>query len=360
MRIAFYAPLKSPNHPVPSGDRRMAQLLMEALTRAGHVVELISEMRSFLADPDDTDYAVRRRAAEDEIARIAAEWTAGGRADMWFCYHPYYKSPDLIGPRLAARFGIPYATAEASWSPRRFVGPWAAAQDYVLAALRQAALNICFTHRDLEGLQPVASAYRLAMLPPFIDTAPFATPTRGAEPPRIIALAMMRPGDKADSFAMLGRALAHCLDLPWSLRIIGDGSARPEVETALAPLGDRVEWMGERTAEEVPGLLAEGDLLAWPGFGEAYGLAYLEAQAVGLPVVAQHIAGVPEVVRHGETGLLTPPGDDSAYVAALRSLLNDPDRRRSMGQVARSFALEQRSLDRAAMTLQALLSRFEP
>ena len=46
---------------------------------------------------------------------------------------------------------------------------------------------------------------------------------------------------------------------------------------------------------------AEGALYAWPGFGEAYGLAYLEAQAAGLPVVAQDIDGVPGVVRNGET-----------------------------------------------------------
>ena len=46
MRVAFYAPLKPPDHPVPSGDRRMAGLLVEALTRAGHEVELASRLRS--------------------------------------------------------------------------------------------------------------------------------------------------------------------------------------------------------------------------------------------------------------------------------------------------------------------------
>ncbi|WP_035670480.1 hypothetical protein [Azospirillum brasilense] len=47
MRIAFYAPLKSPTHPVPSGDRRMARLLMAALERAGHAVTLASTLRSW-------------------------------------------------------------------------------------------------------------------------------------------------------------------------------------------------------------------------------------------------------------------------------------------------------------------------
>jgi glycosyltransferase involved in cell wall biosynthesis len=359
MRIAYYAPLKSPNHPVPSGDRRMAQLLMEALGRAGHTVELVSEFRSFLADPDEADYAARKKGAEAEIARIAQEWSRTGKPDLWFCYHPYYKAPDLMGPRLAARCGIPYATAEASWSPRRFVGPWAAAQDNVLAALRQASLNVCFTRRDLEGLSPLASAYRLAMLPPFLDTEPFPRRAEGGEPPRLIAVAMMRPGVKTDSYRMLARALRHCLDLPWTLRIVGDGSEMAAVRDTMSPLGDdRVEWMGEQQPEAIPSLLAESDILAWPGTGEAYGMTYLEGQAAGLPVVAQDTAGVPEVVRNGETGLLVPLDDDHAYADAIRSLLVDADRRRAMGDAARSFVLEERSLDRAASILKALLSRF--
>ncbi len=52
MHIAFYAPLKSPNHPVPSGDRQMARLLIAALRLAGHSVEIASELRSFSATPE--------------------------------------------------------------------------------------------------------------------------------------------------------------------------------------------------------------------------------------------------------------------------------------------------------------------
>ena len=62
--------------------------------------------------------------------------------------------------------------------------------------------------------------------------------------------------------------------------------------------------------------LATSDIFVWPGTGEAYGIAYLEAQASGLPVVAQATAGVPTVVRHGVTGLLTAPQDDAAFAAA--------------------------------------------
>ena len=64
-------------------------------------------------------------AAAGEIARLPTEWDRASPPDLWFCYHPYYKAPDLIGPPLRARFGIPYVTAEASYSmppQRRRVG----------------------------------------------------------------------------------------------------------------------------------------------------------------------------------------------------------------------------------------------
>jgi len=361
MRIAFYAPLKSPEHPVPSGDRLMARLLMEALRRAGHTVDLVSEFRSFQADPDEAGYARLKRESESEIVRIAALWAETGRPDLWFCYHPYYKAPDLIGPRLTARYGMFYVTAEASWSPRRFVGSWAAAQDYVLAALRQASLNICLTRRDRDGLQQMASTYRLAMLPPFIDTAAFGPPAgeKHNTPPRLITVAMMRPGDKLDSYRMLGRALRNCLDVPWILTVVGDGPAAGEVRQALSELGDRVVYLGERDPGEIPALLSASDLFVWPGVNEAFGMAFLEAQAAGLPVVAQNQAGVAEVVRDGVSGALVGPDDPNEFAQAVRQLLADEDRRRALSTSAYNFVHVERSLDRAAATLKALLSRFE-
>jgi len=76
------------------------------------------------------------------------------------------------------------------------------------------------------------------------------------------------------------------------------------------------------------------DLFAFPGIRESLGMVYLEAQAAGLPVVAFDNGGIPEVMRQGETGILTPFLDVSAYRAAVVSLLDDADRRRAMGRAA--------------------------
>ena len=156
-------------------------------------------------------YAAVLAEADGEISRLSTLWASKGKPDLWFCYHPYYKAPDLIGPTLASAFAIPYVTAEASYSSRRNVGVWAETQASVAETVKIAALNICFTHRDRDGLAKIAPDATFAMLPPFIDTSAFAaSPHSGSS--GLIAVAMMRPGDKLDSYRMLARALERLPD----------------------------------------------------------------------------------------------------------------------------------------------------
>ena len=356
MRIGFYAPLKSPNHPVPSGDRQMARMLVAALRRAGHEVEVASELRSFSASSGDGAYDAVQAEALLEIERISLLWARGAVPDIWFCYHPYYKAPDLLGPALAERFGLATITAEASWSLRRNVGAWTANQALVADAVRRAAVNICLREKDRAGLRSVAPEARFDMLAPFIEAEPFG----GVEPDlasrRIVTVAMMRPGDKLESYRMLARALECIEGLSWTLSVAGDGPCRDEVQSQFARFDPaRIEWLGEQPSADMPQLYARGCLHAWPGFGEAYGIAYLEAQAAGLPVLAQDIDGVPGVVRDGRTGILTPPRDVGAFADGLAIMLEDAVLRRSMSQAARRFVIEERSFETASVRLDAIL-----
>lgn len=358
MKIAFYAPLKSPDHPVPSGDRLMARMLVAALRAGGHEVAVVSDLRSFMAKPSPEDFSRLEQAAEAERLRLSNIWQSEGAPELWFCYHPYYKAPDLLGPRLAHAFSIPYVTAEASYSARRNEGVRAAAQRHVLVAIEQAAVNICLTRRDEAGLLEASPGCRHALLPPFIDTTPFsARRQRTDDGCRMVAVAMMRSGDKMDSYRMLAQSLERIADIAWTLTVVGDGPCRDEVRQAFGTLPEgRLEWLGEKKPADLPDILAGCDLYVWPGCGEAYGLAYLEAQAVGLPVVAQNTAGVPEVVKHGETGLLTPDGDVYAYAAAMRTLIEDPLRRARLGDAARMFIHEDRSFPSATERLRTIFN----
>jgi glycosyltransferase involved in cell wall biosynthesis len=357
MRIAFYAPMKSPNHPVPSGDRLMARLLIRALQMAGHSVEIVSEFRSFAATPEAA--AVLGAQTEKELARLRRRWRDEPKPGLWFCYHPYYKSPDPFGPAISAEFGIPYVTAEASYSRKRDGTDWEPSQKRVADAVRQAAVNIAFTERDRSGAARAIPGARFASLRPFIDTVLFENLLPKADPQRLVTVAMMRRGDKMQSYRMLAKALHLIEDRPWTLTVVGDGVSRSDVEGLFSGFKPgRLEWLGERSAGEVAEALGRSGIYVWPGCGEAYGLAYLEAQAAGLPVVAQDTAGVPEVVGDGLTGYLTPEGDVDAYAAAIGQLLDDRARRDVMGATARRIVLEERSLTIAAKVLGRILREY--
>ncbi len=354
MRIAFYAPMKSPNHPVPSGDRLMAQLLVRALEMAGHSVEVVSELRIYAGTPEAA--AELRVKAEEERERLRRKWQQEPKPELWFCYHPYYKSPDLLGPGIAAEFAIPYVTAEASYSRKRDATGWADFQTPVGEAIRRAAVNIAFTDRDRRGLEDAFPEARIAGLKPFIDTALFEPVKPDPDPQRLMTVAMMRAGDKMESYRMLSAALRVIEDRPWTLGIVGGGPLRSEVEALFAGFASgRIDWLGQREPEDIASLLSRGGIYVWPGCGEAYGLAYLEAQAAGLPVVAQRTAGVPAVVEADITGLLTADGDVAAYARAIAGLLDDGARREAMSFAARSFVINERSLAGAARELDLIL-----
>ncbi len=360
MKILFYSPLKSPNHAVPSGDRLMARLIIRTLVLLGHDVTVASEMRTFMRSPEPADALDAYQAAASlEIQRILTEYSGPRKPDMWFTYHPYYKAPDLLGPELSRLLGIPLVIAEASYSRRRNIGAWKTSQHLLLEGLEAAAVTLCFTRRDMDGLRAASPHVQLERLAPFIDGAAYRKRAPSPQPMRLVTVAMMRPGDKLSSYKALAESLEMITDLPWTLSVAGDGECRDEVMQAFAPLGPkRVEWLGALPEEEVARLLSRGSIFVWPGHGEAYGLAYLEAQAAGLPVVAEATAGVPEVVEQGRTGILTPADDRQAFAAAIRRLLTDDGLRTVLARQAHSFALEERSLAGAAARLRQILARY--
>lgn len=342
----------------------MARMLIAALRAGGHDVVMASGFRSFLSSPDPDAMRDVEAAALREVDRLTAVWqgSPSGPPDVWFTYHPYYKAPDLIGAAVAARFGMTYVTAEASHAGKRAAGPWATWHFANEASIGAAALHVCFTPRDAEGLAVLVAPDAIAMLPPFLDPGPFGAATRRTRGPDrvdLVTVAMMRPGDKTRSYAFLAEALESLpAGLPWQLTIVGDGPERLAVERLFRGLpAGRLTWAGELRSDDVAGLLASADLYVWPGFGEAYGIAYLEAQATGLPVLALDCGGIASVVDDGTTGLLVPEGDGPAFVAALVRLIGDADLRLRLGEAGRRLVLEQRTVERAAALLTDALDR---
>src|SRR5581483_7028514 len=155
------------------------------------------------------------------------------------------------------------------------------------------------------------------------------------------------------SYRVLAHALARVNGPAWQLVVVGDGPMREEVERLFDP---RPAFLGALPQRRIAEVLAACDLYAWPAVNEAYGMALLEAQAAGVPVVAAATRGVPDIVRHGQTGTLVPYGDEAAFAAAMRELLGDAERRTALGREAARHVAAERSLDAAAARLHAALA----
>ncbi|HZU89889.1 MAG TPA: glycosyltransferase family 4 protein [Stellaceae bacterium] len=360
MRIAFYAPLKRPDHAVPSGERELARLFLRALALAGHEPFLAARLRSYDRSGDPRRQARLARLG-NRLARRFCRTCRAAPPALWFTYHLYHKAPDWIGPAVADALGIPYVVAEASHARKQELGPWGLGHRAAAEAIRRADAVIGINPADRAGVLPLlADPVRWIPLPPFLDAAAFDPDPGGRRraasgPVRLITVAMMREGDKLASYRLLGAALRRLPDLPWSLEIVGDGPARDAVAAALEGLGDRLRWAGELDTKAVAARLAAADLFVWPAIGEALGMALLEAQASGLPVVAGAAGGVGAIVISEVTGLLVPPGDAGAFAAATRRLIRDPEARARLGAAARRHVCREHDLPAAARRLAAVI-----
>ena len=375
MRIAFYAPLKSPAHPVPSGDRRVARLYVQALQMAGHTVDLVSELRSHEPDGDGARQHRLAVAGADIGRELVRRWRAVDASDvpaLWFTYHLYYKAADWIGPDVCRALGMPYVVAEPSFAAKRADGPWHAGHVAALAAIRAADLLLCPTRADMAGvIEARGGSAGVEFLAPFLDPTPYQQTVAARQRQRaslaarfslpadqvwIVVAAMMRPGDKLLSYRMLADVLAQLAHVPLQVLVAGDGVARDEVQAMLGRVAPgRVHFAGECSAQDMAALYASCDLCVWPAVNEAYGMAMLEAQAAGLPVVSCATRGVPDVVCDGVTGILTPTGDVTAMANAVRGLVLDTAQRHRMGQAAARFVATERGIAGAARTLNLAL-----
>ncbi len=142
-----------------------------------------------------------------------------------------------------------------------------------------------------------------------------------------------------------------------SLLIVGEGSIQGQLKERIRRLGlSAVVRLGGRR-EDIRDLLRSADLFVFPSLYEAVGIALLEAMACGRPVVASDTGGIPEIVEHGTSGMLVPPGDSARLADSLGMLLKDPGRRQRLGDTARARAL-QFDVRRTAQATEALYERL--
>lgn len=345
---AFYAPLKPPDDPVPSGDRTMARSLQAALHKSGINTVLASRFRSRDPSGELDVQKSKTSAAEVEIRKII-DGNMSRKWHFWLTYHNYYKAPDLIGPAVSAALGIPYLLIESTRARKRIGGLWDTYAHAAETASDAADGIFYFTQHDAEALLAYAPAtQRLIHLPPFLPTE--VLPPASHCPRTLLTVGMFRSGDKLASYELVAQTLKLVSAPDWHLTIVGDGPERPKVERLMSVFGDRVSFLGALSGNALNDAYQEAGVFLWPGVNEAFGMVYLEAQAAGVPVIAQDRPGVRDVLAP----VLPRPTVEAgpgALAAQIDHLLGNDAVRREAGQKSRHFVADKHLIDHASMTL---------
>jgi glycosyltransferase involved in cell wall biosynthesis len=158
-----------------------------------------------------------------------------------------------------------------------------------------------------------------------------------------------------DAFASLRGATS----LPVRLRIVGDGPLKAGLvaQADRLALAGHVVWETWRSRPEMPMVYANADCLVNPSLYEGMPNVLLEAMSCGLAVIASRVAGNVDVVRHGQSGLLVPVGDQARLCDAMLSVMVDREGLRLMGDKARAFVSRDYSWPATSAAYAALFSR---
>jgi glycosyltransferase involved in cell wall biosynthesis len=192
---------------------------------------------------------------------------------------------------------------------------------------------------------------RIAVVPNGIDTAAFraaaARPLdlRLPPAPRRVGYVGRLERVKGCEHFVEAASLVGARDPGVRFVVAGAGSLEATLldAAALGTVADRIDFLGH--LHDVAPLYPLLDVVCVPSLSEAFGLSAIEALALGVPVVASAVGGLPEVVQHGATGLLVPPAHPQALASAVLELLGDPGQARAMGvagqrQVGEAFTVE--------------------
>lgn len=145
----------------------------------------------------------------------------------------------------------------------------------------------------------------------------------------------------------LVKACAILMDrgVPFICKIVGDGEERDSLTELIAQLGlkEHVQLLGAKTQDEVAGLLRETYCYVQPsvitktGKMEGIPVAMMEAMASNVPVIASNLSGIPELIRHGETGYLVPPGECQLLADAIEYVINNSQEALRIGASGREL-----------------------
>ncbi len=152
---------------------------------------------------------------------------------------------------------------------------------------------------------------------------------------RVILTSAKLTRNKGHEVAITALGRLHADGVALTYLVCGDGGREEELRTLARSVRLPAVFTGLLESDELIAALAAADLVVHPSLNEIFPNAVGEAMACGRPVIAADAGGTAELVGRDGAGVLVPPGDPDALAAAVRELLGDPERRRSLGEVAR-------------------------
>ncbi|CAN5297574.1 N-acetyl-alpha-D-glucosaminyl L-malate synthase BshA [soil metagenome] len=365
-------------YPTYGGSGAIATELGLALARRGHEVHFISYAQPFRL----THFAERVYFHEVEIARYPL-----------FEYPPYSLALAAAMHEVTLREGlellhvhyaIPHATS--AWIAKEMLGSdhplpivtTLHGTDITLVGQERSFQEITrFSIARSDGITAVSAFLKdetvaqfgvppedIEVIPNFVEPSQY---DRASHPCHKDVL--LTPGEQLVMHTSNFRPVKRVLDVvrifariaarvPSRLVFTGDGPDRLAAarEAELCGVANRVVFLGKQ--DSVAELLACADLFLLPSESESFGLAALEAMASGVPVVATHTGGVPEVVQDGETGFLAPVGDVDAMAEAGVRILSDHALWGRMSAAAQEVARERFSVQRVLPLYEGYYERL--
>jgi glycosyltransferase involved in cell wall biosynthesis len=177
----------------------------------------------------------------------------------------------------------------------------------------------------------------------------------GDSPARLLSVGQLLP---RKGHAVLIEALAELAaeGVEIEATIVGGGPERERLEQMAGEMGigERVRFTGALGQDELPALYEAANIFCLASFAEGVPVVLMEAMAHGVPVVATRIAGIPELVADGETGLVVAPGRAADLAAAIRRLAGDRELAARLGGAGREKVIAEFDQAESAAELKAL------
>ena len=302
---------------------------------------------------------ISRRRSVSAIAYLSEAILAGHwlRKSGFTHVHSVYST--TIGLIAARVFG--FELSMTIHGPDEFVNP----QGFGLEEKVRAALFVSgishFGKSQIMLWSSPADWHKLEITPLGVDCARSA-PVAFREDPtpfHLISVGRLAPVkgypvllDAVASLATQGRNIR--------LTLVGEGPEGSRLAEQARRLGiaDKVVFVGWKTQTELQDLYRKSDICVLSSFAEGIPVVFMEAMALGVPCVAPHIAGIPELVRHGIEGLLVTPANVEELAAAISEMIDKPAMRRQMALSSQERVVEKYNLRKNAALLAGVFRRY--